>query len=106
MSPDGTFDPQEFFDFLLERQRSSGMDPKWMPDYVAVVDDLPMTATQKVKVRELKHMCYDLANHSGRRLLWQQRGDSRYREFTLEDYLGTYEEFKRNGRHTMLAPLP
>ena len=33
-----SFDPKASFDWFMQQQKDSGMDPKWMPDYVRVVD--------------------------------------------------------------------
>lgn len=105
LNSEAKFDPQEFFEFLLKRQQQAGMDPKWMPDFVAVLPDLPLTETQKVKVRVLKKKYFDISNHPSMRVYFRQRGDSSFHAFNMDDYLGCYERFRLNGRQDLLAPL-
>jgi fatty-acyl-CoA synthase len=81
-----TFDPDGFHARLLERQRTGGMDPKWMPDFVRVEGVLPTTSTDKVLVRQLKREGFDLARRPEMVLYFRQRGDATYRRFTRAHY--------------------
>jgi fatty-acyl-CoA synthase len=102
-----SFDPKVAFDHFMEQQRSGGMDPKWMPDFIRVVDALPLSTTQKVLVRELKREGFDLARHPEMALFFRQRGDDTYRRFTPDDYASLREQFTANGRvHLLDAGKP
>lgn len=78
------------------------MDRKWFPDFVRVVDDFEFTQTQKILVRELK------ARHFNRRLLaadaiyWRERGDTRFKPFTRDDYERLRGEFEAAERLQLL----
>jgi fatty-acyl-CoA synthase len=102
-----SFDPTVAFDHFVEQQRSGGMDPKWMPDFIRLVDALPLSTTQKVLVRELKREGFDLARHPEMVLYFRQRGDDTYRPFTPDDYAALREQFAANGRvHLLDAGKP
>ena len=48
--------PHAFFELLRAAGRThGGMDRKWFPDFVRIVDDFEFTQTQKILVRNLKH---------------------------------------------------
>jgi fatty-acyl-CoA synthase len=96
------FDPQATFDRFMEQQRDEGMDPKWMPDFVRVVEELPMSTTQKVLVRELKRQHFDLSRHPDMVLFFRERGDATYRPFGVQDYETLRARFADNGRVHLL----
>jgi fatty-acyl-CoA synthase len=78
------------------------MDPKWMPDFVRVVQELPMSTTQKVLVRELKRQHFDLSRHPDMLLFFRERGDKTYRPFGAQDYETLRARFADNGRVHLL----
>jgi fatty-acyl-CoA synthase len=98
-----TFDPAAFHDHLLRQQRDGGMDPKWMPDFVRIVDAMPITTgTDKVLVRQIKREGYDLSSHPDLVVYARRRGDSAYRRFTPADFEALREQLVRNGREKLL----
>jgi fatty-acyl-CoA synthase len=102
LRPGARFDPAGFFAFCEQQVQQGGMDRKWFPDFVRVVEDFEFTQTQKILVRELK------ARHFNRRLLaddaiyWRQRGDAAFRPFTREDYERVRREFEAAERLQLL----
>lgn len=93
MRPGASFDPKAFFDFCEHQVVHGGMDRKWFPDFVRVVDEFEFTQTQKILVRNLK------ADHFNRRrlpaapLYWRERGDSTFRAFSAAEYESLRERF-------------
>lgn len=95
MREDASFDADAFHAHLLEQQRVGGMDPKWMPDFVRLVERMPMTGTDKVLVRQLKREGFDLARRPDLLLYWRRRGDTTYRRFTRADFDALRGQFPR-----------
>jgi fatty-acyl-CoA synthase len=85
MREGATFDPKGFFDFCENQVQHGGMDRKWFPDFVRVVDDFEYTGTQKILVRNLKAVHYD-PRRVGNPLYFRERGDSSYKTLTAEDF--------------------
>jgi fatty-acyl-CoA synthase len=88
------FDPQAFFDYCQESTRSGGMDPKWFPDFVRVVDEFEYTQTQKVLVRNLKKVHFDLRRLGDQPVYWRRRGDTRYHPFSRAEFDLLRKEFE------------
>ena len=59
-----SFDPQAFYDFCQEQVSHGSMDPKWVPDFVRVVQEFEYTQTQKILVRNLKKAHFDLKSNA------------------------------------------
>src|SRR5262249_38299882 len=95
-------DPAALHADLLRAQREGGMDPKGMPDFVPVVQSLPMTTTDKVLVRRLKREHVDLARHPEMIIHFRRRGDAGFRRFTPADYEALRRELAENGREHLL----
>ena len=51
LRPGASFDPAGFFAFCEGQVHQGGMDRKWFPDFVRVVDEFEFTQTQKILVR-------------------------------------------------------
>ena len=100
-----TLDPAALHARFLQQQREGGMDPKWMPDFVRVVESLPMTNTNKVLVRQLKREHFDLAGHPDMVIFWRRRGDAGFRRLTPEDHAALRREFEENGRGHLLGSV-
>ena len=89
-------------DLDLERQiRDGGMDRKWMPDFVRVVEDFEYTGTQKILVRNLKAAHFDAAAVTDP-LYWRERGDETFKPFTPEDYASLRAGFEAAERVGLL----
>jgi fatty-acyl-CoA synthase len=87
------FDPQAFFDWCEAEVNGGSMDRKWMPDFVRLMDDFEYTQTQKVVVRHVKQVHFDLHRIPDAVIYWRQRGDTAYRRFTADDYAAVRQEF-------------
>jgi fatty-acyl-CoA synthase len=96
------FDPQTFFDFCSEMTRHGGMDPKWFPDFVRIVDEFEYTQTQKVLVRNLKQVHFDRRRLPDEPIFWRRRGDTTYRALTKSDFDDLWAEFDRAERSALL----
>ena len=95
------FDPKTSFDWF-KMQQSAGLDPKWMPDYVRIVDALPMTETQKVLCRPLKREGFNVVRSPEMRVYFRERGDETYRQLTREAYAQIEAKFVEAGRAELL----
>lgn len=98
------FDPKATFDRFVQQQTQEGMDPKWMPDFIRIERELPMSTTQKVLVRHLKRQHFDLESHPEMDVYFRERGDHTYRRMTREDFEALRKRFAENGREHLLAP--
>jgi fatty-acyl-CoA synthase len=93
LRPGSRFDPAGFFAWCELQTRQGSMDPKWLPDFVRVVDEFEYTQTQKVLVRNLKQVHYDRRRLPDAEIYWRRRGDDRYLVFTPADYEALRGEF-------------
>jgi fatty-acyl-CoA synthase len=93
LRPGTAFDPQQFFDFCEAQVTHGGMDRKWFPDFVRVVDEFEFTQTQKILVRHLKAGHYNRRALPDARIWWRERGDTTFRPFRAEDYERLRERF-------------
>jgi fatty-acyl-CoA synthase len=100
--PGAAFDPRGFYAFCEQQVSAGGMDRKWMPDFVRVVDDFEYTQTQKVLVRSLKKVHFDRRRLPDAAIYWRERGDRAYRDFTREDFQDLQCEFERSERAELL----
>ena len=101
LRPDATFDIDEFVAFLKSQ---SDLGPKWIPTFVQVVDDLPMTQTNKILKRDLvKRRWHDVENGATSRLWWRPGRDESFRVFTADDAAALREQFRAGGRENLLA---
>jgi acyl-CoA synthetase (AMP-forming)/AMP-acid ligase II len=78
LKPGATFDPDEFAAFL---EAQADLGTKWAPRYVRVVDELPLTPTNKVLKRQLRTEALEtddpIWERPGRELRFEQRAASR-----------------------------
>jgi fatty-acyl-CoA synthase len=96
------FDPAEFFAFCQGLVEHGGMDRKWLPDFVRIVDEFEYTETQKVLVRKLKRVHYDRRRLPDAPIYWRRRGDDRFRPLTDEGFSALREDFVRSERVDLL----
>jgi fatty-acyl-CoA synthase len=95
------FDPAGFFDFCERQVTEGGMDRKWFPDFVRIVEDFEYTGTQKILVRNLKAVHFQPAKVAGP-LYWRERGDKCFEPFTTSDYNHLREHFAQTERLPLL----
>jgi fatty-acyl-CoA synthase len=96
------FDYDESFAWLTRQQEDGGMDPKWMPDFIRVVEGFPLTDTHKIIVRPYKKEHFNMEEHPGMRVYYAERGDTTYTPLSAEKYRSMKECFIRNGRGYLL----
>jgi len=97
-----SFDPDEVHAWLLRQQRECGMDPKWMPDFIRVVESFPVTDTHKIPVRPYKREHYNIERNPMMRIYCRGRGESGYHLLTPDEYQAIKACFIRNGRESLL----
>jgi fatty-acyl-CoA synthase len=88
-----TFDPKGFFDFCDRQVTGGGMDRKWFPDFVRIVDEFEYTQTEKILVRNLKQVHFDRNRLPDAPIFFRVRGDTTYRPFIAAEYAKLREEF-------------
>ncbi len=97
------FNPEEAHTWLLKQQKEGGMDPKWMPDYIRVIDCFPVTDTQKIMVRPYKKDYFNIEKNPEMQIYFRERGGSTYYRLTEEKFLEIKEGFRKNGREGFLV---
>jgi hypothetical protein len=102
LKPGSAFDPRGFFEFCERQVREGGMDRKWFPDFVRLVDDFEWTRTQKILVRSLKAEHFDRRRLPDAPLFWRTRGDETFRPFGKDDYEALRDAFERAERLQLL----
>jgi fatty-acyl-CoA synthase len=102
LRPGTSFDPQALYDFCQAQVSGGGMDPKWVPDFVRLVDDFEYTQTEKILVRNLKQTHFDRRRLPDAPLFWRRRGDATFRVFTAADYEELRGEFAAAERVELL----
>ena len=102
LRPAASFDPQNCFDFCDEQVSGGGMDRKWFPDFVRIVDEFQYTQTQKILVRPLKREHFDRRRLPSAPIYWRRRGDTTFRPFSAEDYDALRAEFAASERLELL----
>jgi fatty-acyl-CoA synthase len=102
LRPGVRFDPQGFFDFCEQQVTGGGMDRKWFPDFVRVVDEFEYTQTQKVLVRNLKQAHFDRRRLPEDEIYWRRRGDTGFRPFTRADWDALRRQFEASERLQLL----
>jgi fatty-acyl-CoA synthase len=95
--------PDEAFNWFMKQQKDGGMDPKWMPDYIRVIESFPVTETQKIIIRPFKREHFNIEASPGMEVWYRIKGDTTYSRLTPEKYGEIKESFIRNGRETLLS---
>jgi fatty-acyl-CoA synthase len=102
LRPGARFDPKGFFDWCDRQVTEGGMDRKWVPDFVRLVEDFEYTQTQKVLVRNLKKVHFDRNRLPDEEIYWRERGDSTFKPLGREDYERLRREFAAAERLDLL----
>jgi fatty-acyl-CoA synthase len=102
LRPGARFDPREFHAFCEGQVSHGGMDRKWIPDFVRVVDEFEYTETQKILVRNLKRAHFDRRRLPDASIWWRRRGDDCFRSFSAADYEDLRAEFEAAERIDLL----
>jgi len=88
------FDPEAFAAFLADQ---SDLGPKWVPAFVRIVRELPLTQTNKVLKRELVAQRWDCADP-----VWVREAGE-YRPFTASDADALVAAFEAHGRLAVIG---
>jgi fatty-acyl-CoA synthase len=102
MRPGVRFDPKAFFDFCDRQVTEGGMDRKWFPDFVRVVDEFEYTQTEKILVRNLKRVHFDRRRLGDEPVFFRVRGDTTYRPLGAADYEQLRTEFAAREKGDLL----
>jgi fatty-acyl-CoA synthase len=86
LRPGARFDPAGFHSFCERQVEQGGMDRKWFPDFVRLVDEFEFTQTQKILVRSLKRDHFDRRRLPDAPLYWRRRGEPSFRNFAKDDF--------------------
>lgn len=100
--PGARFDPQGFFDFCDRQTREGGMDRKWFPDFVRLVDGFEYTQTQKILVRNLKREHFDRRRLPEAPIYWRRRGTTTFEPLGRDDFDRLHAEFVAAERDRLL----
>lgn len=96
LRPGSELDPVRFEDFV---EGEPDMGTKWAPRLVRVCNELPVTQTNKVLKRQLRHERWECADP----VWWRPRRGDHYRLMTPEDVEELRGRFAANGRLGLLA---
>ncbi len=96
------FDPAAAFSWFDRQQKAGGMDPKWMPDYIRIIDDFSLTNTQKLLVRPFKRQHFNIESFPDMTIYFRRRGDDTYHLLTPAAYEQIRQEFVKTGREQLL----
>jgi fatty-acyl-CoA synthase len=86
LRPGASFDPAGFHAFCESQVEQGGMDRKWFPDFVRLVDEFEFTQTQKILVRNLKRDHFDRRRLPDAPLYFRRRGERAFRSFGKDDF--------------------
>jgi fatty-acyl-CoA synthase len=103
MKKDAAFDPEAVHAWFMNQQKEGGMDPKWMPDFIRVIDSFPVTDTHKIVVRPYKKEHYNIEAGPGMTIYYRTKGDETYHPLSPEKYRELKACFVRNGRENLLG---
>jgi len=102
LRPGRRFDASAFYEFCERQVAAGGMDRKWFPDFVRIVDDFEFTQTQKILVRSLKSAHFSRRTLPDAPLYWRERGDRSFKPFSESDYQRLRAEFEAAERLSLL----
>jgi fatty-acyl-CoA synthase len=100
LQPGTTIDPAEFAEFL---RAQSDLGPKWVPSFVQIVVDFPMTPSNKVIKRELVlRRWHDVERHDDVQLWWRPSKEIAFSQFTRVEATELRAKFAANNRGALL----
>lgn len=103
LRPGARFDPAGFYAFCEELVEHGGMDRKWFPDFVRVVEDFEFTQTQKILVRHLKQDHFHRERLPDEPIYWRRRGMRSFEPFGKDDFVALRGEFEAAERDSLLG---
>lgn len=100
LRPGAGFDIGEFASFLRSQV---DLGPKWLPTFVTVVDDFPMTPSNKVIKRELvRRRWHAVEEDSSVRMWWRDGRAENFVIFDRDSAATLRERFKANKRENVI----
>jgi fatty-acyl-CoA synthase len=100
VQPGTTIDPAEFADFL---RAQSDLGPKWVPSFIQIVEDFPMTPSNKVIKRELVlRRWHDVERYDDVQLWWRPTKGIAFTQFTRVEATELRAKFAANNRGALL----
>jgi fatty-acyl-CoA synthase len=100
LQPGTTIDPAEFAEFL---RAQTDLGPKWVPSFVQIVVDFPMTPSNKVIKRELVlRRWHDVERHDDAQLWWRPSKEIAFSQFTRVEATVLRAKFAANNRGALL----
>ena len=100
VQPGTTIDPAEFAEFL---RAQPDLGPKWIPSFIQIVEEFPMTPSNKVIKRELVlRRWHDAENQENARIWWRDSKDIRFDVFGREQAQQLRAKFAANQRESLL----
>lgn len=101
LRPDSSFDIDEFAGFL---RAQNDLGPKWMPTFVMVVDDFPMTPSNKVIKRELVlRRWHAVENDASARVWWRDGKSLDFVSFDAQAASSLRSRFEANNRGHVIS---
>ncbi|MHC4390348.1 MAG: AMP-binding protein, partial [Planctomycetota bacterium] len=95
-------DPELWLAWFQGRAKNEGMDEKWVPDFVRVVDRFTMTETQKILIRPLKREGIDVVTHPDLQIYFRRRGDTTYRPLDARSFPELAAEYEETQRRQLI----
>ena len=100
LQPGTTIDPAEFAEFL---RAQSDLGPKWVPSFVQIVVDFPMTPSNKVIKRELVlRRWHDVERRDDVQMWWRPAKEIAFSQFTRVEATELRAKFAANNRGALL----
>lgn len=97
LEPGASFDPAGFLGFL---RGQPDLGTKWMPRFVRIVSEMPLTASNKVQKQPLRDERWETPDP----VFWQPERNGPYQPLTDEEAAGLRAQFLQHGRAAVLIP--
>ncbi len=100
IQPGTKFDIDEFAEFL---RAQSDLGPKWIPSFVQIVKEFPMTPSNKVIKRELvQRRWHDAENDANAKIWWRKGKETHFEVFGREQAQELRAKFAAHQREGLL----
>ena len=100
IQPGTKFDIDEFAEFL---RAQSDLGPKWIPSFVQIVEEFPMTPSNKVIKRELVlRRWHDAENDANAKIWWRKGKETHFEVFGREQAQELRAKFAAHQREGLL----
>ncbi|HEV3265928.1 MAG TPA: AMP-binding protein [Acidimicrobiales bacterium] len=94
--PGSSFDPVRFHDFLTSQP---DLGSKWMPRFVRIVSEMPLTASNKVQKQPLRNERWETSDP----VFWQPVRNGPYERLTAARIADLRDQFEEHGRVAALS---